>query len=334
MARSFTVALSFLSFLVILIGIARPGWSDLVSGAKKEGKLYWYTTMGVVDHTKYVALFNKKYPFIKVNVRRAGGTRLIPLLQTEHRAGKHLFDVTMGSRFPPSFIRSGIFAKYISPEAKHFAKGTKDPEGYWTDAYPNGVGVNYNTEMVPTDKVPQTWEDLLKPMWKGKIAADPREISWYDAVLRTMGPEKGRRFLKKLGEQDLQFRVGFTLKANGLIAGEFPLCLCYVHQIDRVKKHGAPVDWVKNSGLFIVNKLHPILISAQARNPNAARLFLDFALSKEAQELMLKLGRTGSSRIDVKTNLPKEVRFIPEDLSVYDRQKELLLEMERVLKVR
>ena len=334
MARTFTMALSFLSFLVILIGIARPGWSDLVSGAKKEGKLYWYTTMGVVDHTKYIARFNKKYPFIKVNVRRAGGTRLIPLLQTEHRAGKHLFDVVMGSRFAPSFVRSGIFAKYISPEAKHFAKGTKDPEGYWTDAYSNGVGVNYNTEMVPPDKVPQTWEDLLKPMWKGKIAADPREISWYDTVLRTMGPEKGRRFLKKLGEQDLQFRVGFTLKANGLIAGEFPLCLCYVHQIDRVKKHGAPVDWVKNSDLFIVNKLHPILISAQARNPNAARLFLDFALSKEAQELMLKLGRTGSSRIDVKTNLPKEVRFIPEDLSVYDRQKELLLEMERVLKIR
>jgi len=333
MTRTFTVTLSFLFFLVILIGIARPGWSDLVSKAKKEGKLHWYTTMGVVDHTKYVALFNKKYPCIEVKVRRLGGIRLIPLLQTEHRAGRTLFDVTMGSRFAPSFVRSGIFAKYISPEAKHFAKGTVDPEGYWADAYANGVGVTYNKEKVPPDKVPKTWEDLLNPMWKGKIAKDPREIAWYDAVLRTMGPEKGRHFLERLGQQDLQFRVGFTLKAQGLAAGEFPLCLCYVHQIDRIKKHGAPVEWVKNSDLFIVNKLHPILISAKARNPNAARLFMDFALSKEAQQFMIKLGRTGSSRLDVKTNFPKEVRFVPEDINIYDRQKELLQEFERVLKV-
>ncbi|MFQ5902398.1 MAG: ABC transporter substrate-binding protein [Candidatus Binatia bacterium] len=210
---------------------------ELIEGAKKEGILYWYTSMGVHDHSKYVALFNKKYPFIKVKVRRASGARLISLIQTEHRAGKHLFDVAMGSRFGPSFIRSGIFGKYLSPERKHLAQGTKDPEGYWADAYVNGVGVTYNTEMVPPDKVPQRWEDLLKPMWKGKIAKDPREIAWYDAVPRVMGPEKGRSFLKKLGQQNLQFRTGFTLKANGLTAGEFPLCLCYVHQIDRVKKN-------------------------------------------------------------------------------------------------
>ena len=334
MARLFTVTLSFLFFLVILFGIARPVWADLVSGAKKEGQLVWYTTMGVVDHTKYIALFNKKYPFIDVKVRRAGGSRLIPILQAEHRAGKYLFDVTMGSRFAPSFVRSGMFAKYVSPESKHFAKGTVDPEGHWVDVYPTSIGVSYNTEMVPRDKIPQTWEDLLKPMWKGKIAKDPREIAWYDAVLRTMGKEKGLSFLKRLGQQDLQFRVGFTLKQQSLVAGEFPLCLCYVHQIDRVKKLGAPVDWVKSPDLFIVNKLHPILISAKARHPNAARLFIDFAMSKEAQQLMITLGRIGSSRLDVKTNFPKSVKFVTEDISVYDRQKELLEEFERVLKVR
>ena len=84
MAHTFTRTLSFLSFLVILIGVARPGWPDLVSEAKKEGNLYWYTTMGVVDHTKYVALFNKKYPFIEVKVRRAGGTPMkITRLRTD-----------------------------------------------------------------------------------------------------------------------------------------------------------------------------------------------------------------------------------------------------------
>ena len=130
------------------------------------------------------------------------------------------------------------------------------------------------------------------------------------------------------------FRSGFTLKAQALAAGEYPLCLCYVHQIDRVKKQGAPVDWVKNSNLFIVNKLHPVLIGSKAKHPNAARLFMDFTMSKDAQQLMIKLGRTGSSRLDVDTNFPKEVKFIPEDIAIYDRQKELLEDFERTLRMR
>ncbi len=323
-------------FFLVFLFISTPQMSrgDLVSEAKKEGKLYWYTSMSVGDHTKYVKLFNEKYPFIQAKVRRSGGERLISLVQTEHRAGKHLFDVVMGSRFSPSFIKSGIFAKYDSPEYKHLPVGTKSEEGYWGDAYVNGIGVSYNTEMVPKDKVPQRWEDLLNPMWKGKIAVDPRGLVWYDVVLRVMGKEKGKRFLTKFGQQDLQFRTGYTLKANSLIAGEYPLCLCYVHQIDRVKKMGAPVNWVKNDQLFVVNVLHPVLIAARARHPSAARLFMDFALSKEAQQLMIKLGRVGSSRPDVETEVPKFVKFVPEDLSVYDRQRELRKEFERVLKVK
>jgi iron(III) transport system substrate-binding protein len=320
-------------FVLLFFSIPRLAGGDVVSEAKKEGELYWYTSMSVGDHTKFVELFNKKYPFITVKVRRASGERLITLIQTEHRAGRHLFDVAVGSRFAPSFVRSGIFAKYVSPEHKNFPKGTVDPDGYWADVYVNGIGLSYNTEMVPAEQLPKKWEDLLDPKWKGKIAMDPRGLVWYDAVLRVMGKEKGKKFLEKFGQQDLLFRTGYTLKANNLVAGEFLLCLCYVHQIDRVKKLGAPVDWIKNPDLFIVNVLHPIVISAQARNPNAARLFVDFGLSKEGQQLMVKLGRVGSSRPDVETEVPKHVKFIPEDIGVYDRQEELRVEFEKVLNV-
>lgn len=322
-----------MSLMLLAFGIPVQA-DERIEAAKKEGTLYWYTSMSVGDHSKVIAAFNKHYPFIEVKARRASGERLISLIQTEHRAGRHLFDVTVGSRFAPSFIHSGVFAKYVSPEHKHFPEGTVDPEGYWGDVYVNGIGLSYNTEMVPADQVPQTWEDLLDPKWKGKIAMDPRGLVWYDAVLRVMGQEKGKRFLKKFGEQELIFRTGYTLKANNLTAGEFPLCLCYIHQIDRVAKQGAPVDWVKSSDLFVVNVLHPILISAQAQNPNAAQIFVDFALGKEAQALMIKLGRVGSSRPDIETEVPKTVKFVPENLAVYDRQAELYEEFNKVLKAK
>ena len=116
--------------------------TQLIEGAKKEGQLNWYTSMSVVDHTKYLELFNKKYPFVKVNVRRVGGERLITIITTEYRAGKTLFDVVISSGVAPSLIKSGIFAKYVSPEYKYFSPGTKDPDSYWADTYTNSLALS------------------------------------------------------------------------------------------------------------------------------------------------------------------------------------------------
>ena len=85
--------------------------SKLIDAAKKEGQLNWYTSMSVVDNTRYLELFNKKYPFIKVNVRRVGGERLVTIITTEHRAGKTLFDVVISSGVAPSLIKSGYIRK-------------------------------------------------------------------------------------------------------------------------------------------------------------------------------------------------------------------------------
>jgi len=306
--------------------------SKLIEGAKKEGQLNWYTSMSVVDHTKFLELFNKKYPFIKVNVRRVGGERLVTIITTEHRAGKTLFDVVISSGVAPSLIRSGIFAKYLSPEYAYFSAGTKDSEGYWADTYTNSLALSYNTRMVPKDKIPQRWEDLLAPQWKGKkIAIDTEPYEWFDAVLRVMGKEKGYDFLKRFGEQELVVVRGNNLRAQQMAAGEFQFGFSYAHQIDRMKKDNAPVEWVKSEHIFTVNLLHPVLIGAKAANVNAARLFVEFSLSKEAQQLMVHLGRKASSRTDVETDVPKSVRFVPEDLSTHDRINEVRADIEKLL---
>src|SRR5207245_11218364 len=142
--------------------------AQLIEGAKKEGQLNWYTSMSFVYYTKYLELFNKKYPFIKVNVRRVGGERLITIITTEYRAGKTLFDVVISSGVAPSLIKSGIFAKYVSSEYKYFSPGTKDPDGYWADTYTNSLALSYHTRMLPKDKFQQRWEDLLSFKWHRK----------------------------------------------------------------------------------------------------------------------------------------------------------------------
>lgn len=337
---AFTALLAFCwSFVLQLNGsTAHLAWaqsehlSKLIDAAKKEGQLNWYTSMSVVDNTRYLELFNKKYPFIKVNVRRVGGERLVTIITTEHRAGKTLFDVVISSGVAPSLIKSGIFAKYLSPEYKHFSPGTKDAEGYWADTYTNSLALTYNTRMVSKDKVPQRWEDLLATQWKGKkIAVDTEPYEWFDAVLRVMGKEKGWDYLRRFGEQELVVVRGNNLRAQQLAAGEFPFGFSYAHQIDRMKRDNAPVDWVKSEHVFVVNLLHPVFISTKAEHPNAARLFVEFALSKDAQQLLVQLGRKASSRMDVETDVPKTVRFVPEDLSIYDRINEVRADIEKLL---
>jgi ABC-type Fe3+ transport system substrate-binding protein len=58
---------------------------------------------------------------------------------------------------------------------------------------------------------------------------------------------------------------------------------------------------------------------------------VEFCLSKEAQQLVVQLGRKASSRTDVETDVPKTVRFVPEDLSIYDRINEARADIEKLL---
>jgi ABC-type Fe3+ transport system substrate-binding protein len=98
-----------------------------------------------------------------------------------------------------------------------------------------------------------------------------------------------------------------------------------------MKKSNAPVEWIKSENIFVVNLLHPVFISAKAAHPSAARLFVEFCLSKEAQQLLVQLGRKASSRTDIETDVPKTVKFVPEDLSIYDRVNEARADIERLL---
>ena len=104
-----------LNGILVQPGMGSVGASFEVDRCCKKGRaaqlVYQHERGG---STRYLELFNKKYPFIKVNVRRVGGERLVTIITTEHRAGKTLFDVVISSGVAPSLIKSGIFAS-ISP---------------------------------------------------------------------------------------------------------------------------------------------------------------------------------------------------------------------------
>jgi iron(III) transport system substrate-binding protein len=259
---------------------------ELIQGAKKEGKVVWYGILSVEDMKRLAGAFEQKYPFIQVETYRASTETVANKIVTETQAGRYLYDLVNNGAFEiwPLYKR-GLLGKYMSPESKPYPASAKDPEGYWNDLYDSYYVIGYNTRQVSPREVPNNWEDLLDPKWKGKIALDTEDHEWYMAMLASMGEEKGKGFMKRLARQDLHWRKGHTLIAQQMVAGEFPVALIYAHRGEKMKAQGAPIDWSDASDP-IVSGMRVVSIGARPPNPNAARLMFDFVISKEGQSLI------------------------------------------------
>jgi len=217
----------------------------LIDGAKKEGALVWYMSASIEDAQAILLAFNKKYPFLKTDFFRAGSARLFNRIMNEVRAGKVLFDlVAVRGLETHQLVKAGLLQPYVSPESAAYPAGFKDSKGYWVDYFDSYNVIGYNTQLVARDQAPKSWEDLLDPKWKGKIALDEENFSWYGAMTQKWGTEKTQRYMRALAKQDIQLRNGQTLIAQLMAAGEFSVAMVLAHRIEKMKEQGAPVAWV------------------------------------------------------------------------------------------
>jgi iron(III) transport system substrate-binding protein len=301
----------------------QPVWSQdahtakLIEGAKKEAKFVWYTAMSTSDSRPLVDAFEKQYPFIKVDLVRAGGQQIMNRAANETKAGKWLFDAVTASGVN-LLIQYKIIAPYVSPESVAYPEQFKEPAGHWTAIYTSYLVVGYNTRMVPEAEAPRDWGNLLDPKWKGKITIDQEEYPWFAALQSAWGKEKTHGYMTALAKQDISWRTGHNLILQLVLAGEAPLAIVYAHGVESEKKKGAPIEWVTTLDPIPVVPI-TIGLSAKPKNPNTARLFIDFILSKRGQGMMRSFNRI-SARSDIEPLSPRmaqsklKLRVVPEDL--------------------
>jgi iron(III) transport system substrate-binding protein len=305
-------AIFFLTIASPPVSVAQESHTArLIEGAKKEGSLIWYTSTSIEDIKRLFDAFTKKYPFIKTEFFNAGSARVFNRILNEARAGKVFFDlVAVRGVETHQLVKGGFLQPYVSPEASAYPQGFKDTKGYWVDYFDAYNVIGYNTKLVPKERAPKSWDDLLDPQWKGKIAMDEEMYSWYAAMAVVWGREKAQRFMKALAKQDIQLRTGQSLIAQLMAAGEFPMAMVLAHRIEKMKEQGAPVEWVTTLDPVTVS-LHPIGVAAKAPHSNVAKLFIDFVLSKEGQQVVLAMGRT-PSRPGIDTKMQsKNLKLFP-----------------------
>jgi iron(III) transport system substrate-binding protein len=258
--------------------------------AEAEGKLMFYATFNAADSKMLADGFKQAYPKIDATFYRATDAAIMERILTENRAGQNLWDVVVTTSFyGHNLTKRGLFATYDSPERRFFKEGYKDPQGAWTSVYTNYAAFGYNTSTVPKGSIPQSYADLLKPEWKDNIGMDSKAYEWFGTMLKSMGEEKGLAYMRELAKQT-QLHAGRTLIAQLVAAGEFKGALtAYSQTFEVLKPSGAPVDWVYLNPVFA--NIHPAGVSAKAPHPNAARVFIDFVLSKRGQEIVRKMNR-------------------------------------------
>jgi iron(III) transport system substrate-binding protein len=203
-------------------------------------------------------------------------------------------------------VKRNIFTPYMSPERSAFDDEFKDSKGLWTGVYHNNIVLAYNTQQVTDQDAPKDYGDLLDPKWHGKIGMDERDYTWYGTLVQAWGREKSDRYMKQLAQQSPLFRRGHALIAQLVVAGEFPLGWVYSFRVETMKQEGAPIEWIDTFNPIVVES-GGIGLSAKARNPNAAKLFIDYVLSREGQ-LIVRGGKRNprnASRNDVEPLIPK-----------------------------
>ena len=306
-----TLRLTVCAVILTVLAAASPtGAADpkIVEAAKKEGQLVAYVSMLTENATALLAEFKKKYPFIDTSLYRANTQKLLPKIQLEARTQQHQADVISATfTIWNELTRGKLIMKYDSPERSRFPADLKDAEVYWNILHLGVQGMAYNTKMVAPDIAPKRYEDLLQPRWRPKqIAMDYRDSSWMAVMLEIMGEAEGIAFMKKLAAKDLYMRENKNLLTQLLAAGEFPvLANTYLETFAKIQKAGAPIDWVAGRNP-IPASTHLLGIYAHARHPNAAKLFVDFLLSREGQSLTANVIGTYPANPDVESELRKK----------------------------
>jgi len=293
-----------LSLLITLVPAAAIGAdASLIEAAKREGSVVFYTTMDIQNSSALIDAFNKKYPFIKGDLVRLGGTAMVSRIMTEAQAGANRFDVAVG--ISPSFTpmrERNLIAPYLSPEFANLYDDLYDPKGYWATVYLNTLVLGYNSKAIPRGELPKTYEDLLKPQYKQKFIIDIENHDVFVALSQEWGQDKAVNYFKALAKQIPIFLRGNTNRANFVSVGERAMTFVYAQVIERMKQSGAPVDWIPLEPVAV--ELNIAMLSAKAAHPNAARLFLDYMISRDGQEFLKTFRRIGP-RKDVKPDPPK-----------------------------
>ena len=297
---------------------AEDEWKTITDGAKKEGKIVAGGPPTAVLRQKYKETFEKKFG-IELELVSAPGPQNAGRAAAEFKAGVRYFDVLHGGSgtLEPLMYDNmlAIFSEYmILPEVK-------DPGQWWGGhMWEDNVKSNrfiysfaadfstppfYNADLLKPSDI-SSYDDLLNPKWKGKIGFfEPRVPSAGQGLWGFLMKVKGKEFLLKLAGQNLYISRDGKQLADGLAKGSLVVALGLSQRfIEPYVKAGLAIKPLMSikEGMGGSNGFGTVAVMKNAPHPNAAKVYINWLLGKEGQDLYGRALTQGSRRLDVETS--------------------------------
>ena len=291
--------------LALSVALAGCGGGDKKAEKKAggtKGELMVYTSIypDIIDNMCKPSLA-KAFPEMKVNWFQGGTEKVVTKITGEIKAKKIGADVLMVAD-PSYYLKledQKLLLPYKSKEEKNLIND-KAADGAWYAVRVCNMIIAYNGDKLKAEDAPKNWTDLTDPKWKGKIAMPNPMLSGtaYVAV-GALADKYGWEFFDKLKANGLRVEEGNSAIQNKLLTGEYAAAMILEENILKLantKKEPLKVIYPKDG---VVQVPSPIAIFNTTKNPEGAKALVDWWLSKEGQQAVVK-GWMHSVRGDVK----------------------------------
>lgn len=308
----------------------KQDWEKTVAAAEKEGEvtIYGQSRAGV---GKAILAFKEAYPKIKINFVGGSGSNLAKKIMAEHRADKHLVDLSIGGGgtmvlvYYKGGLLQPIAPKLMLPEvidpSKWWSKKHlyADPEGRYVlmaqgDAG-SGIGA-INTHVIKPGEI-DSWWDLLEPKYRGKLVmTDPNSAgnigNWrFIYYSPDLGPEFVTRLLT---EAAITFADNEHQMMDWVGSGKYSMhVLAKFENTENARKQGLPVKQIfsEKEGDTISTGSGHIAAFKKGPHPNATKVYINWFLSRDGQLAWQKL----TGRNSFRTDIPKDmIRYKDEQI--------------------
>ena len=263
----------------------------LYAGAKNEGTVTWYTSLAGDSYKAMARAFENKYPGVRVETYRAGGSELVVRMAEEVKARRPIFDALETTYDFMMVSRANHLTRpYNSPALAAYPAEAKEKADngltFWTIFRESYMGFGYNKEQVSPIAVPKGFDGLLHPQLKGKMGITLNESS--ARMIGAMIKIKGEAFVKKLKAQEIRvYTVSSAALVDLMASGEIGASLhIYRNHAMVSAERGSSVGWVPME--LVPTNSGCVGLAAQPPHPHAAALFIDYLLSPNGRMVLEK----------------------------------------------
>lgn len=283
---------------MMLLGLTGCGGGskapDKKAGGSKKLVMYW----GALDDwmAKDIKEFEKETG-IKVEAVRMSSGETLGRLKAEKNNPKASIWFGGPADGQIQAKSDGLLEKYVSPNAAKIPDQFKDKDGYWTGVYVGYLGFASNTKLLKEKGVeaPKSWQDLLKPEFKGQVvSANPGSSGTAYTMLATlvqlMGEEKGLAYMKALDKQMKNYQKSGTAPARLAGQGECMVGISFLHDAIKYREEGMKDLVLTAPSEGTGYEIGAVSLIKGGPDQENAKKFIDWCLTKKAQEIGQTVG--------------------------------------------